>query len=126
MLRVIWLVLLTVGIGAAQAVEPGGTDIGVDEVRDLGQLNGQALACRQFEASRTAKALLIRHAPKTRTYGALFESATNAAFVAQAKDPGGCPSEIEVGAGLSELSARLEQVFPGGMAPAPASTGPDP
>ena len=126
MLRVIWLVLLTAGIGTAQAAESGGTDIGADEVRDLGQLNGQALACRQFEASKTAKALLIHRAPKTRTYGALFESATNAAFVTQAKDPGGCPSELAVGARLSELAARLEQVFPGATAPAPAATGPGP
>ena len=105
------------------AEAPGGTDI-----LALGAVNGQALACRYFEASKTAKALMTRFAPKTRRYRALFESSTNAAFAAQVADAGGCPGELAVGVRLSELAAALEQVFaaPAAIPVEPVTTRPEP
>ena len=44
-------------------------------IRELGQINGQALACGQMAVAGQAKALMIRHAPKTRRYGGIFEEA---------------------------------------------------
>jgi hypothetical protein len=98
--------------------------LGEREIEALGRANGHALACRYFEASRTAKALMTRFAPKTRRYGALFESSTNAAFAAQVADTGGCPSELALGMQLTKLAAALEPIFE--ATEAPSTTGPNP
>jgi hypothetical protein len=104
--------LLLVSTALAFADSSEETDLGVAEVQTLGALNGQALACRQYMVSKEAKALMIRHAPKTRRYGALFEMATNAAFVAGAKDGAPCPTEADLVARLAESAAALQAVFP--------------
>jgi hypothetical protein len=114
-----WIVGAMMWLGLALGIGLAADVLGAEEasvrratVQALGTANGQALACRYFDASKTAKALLLRHAPKTRTYGALFESATNAAFVAQTQSPETCPSEMGLGARLAELAGELEDVFP--------------
>jgi len=104
--------LLLVSTGLAFADSSESNDIGVAEVQSLGALNGQALACRQYLVSKEAKALMIRHAPKTRRYGAIFEMATNAAFVAGAREGAPCPTEADLVARLAESAAALQAVFP--------------
>jgi hypothetical protein len=104
--------LLLVSTGLAFADSSESTDIGIAEVQALGALNGQALACRQYMVSKEAKALMIRHTPKTRRYGALFETATNAAFVAGAGEGAPCPTEADLVARLAESAAALQAVFP--------------
>lgn len=82
-------------------------------IADLGQLNGQALACEQVAIASAAKQLAIRHAPKTRAYGETFEEHTNTAFLAQGKkgqDP--CPAASAFSARLDELSVRLQSLLP--------------
>ncbi len=85
---------------------------GLAAIQDLGRVNGQALACSEMAASGQAKALMIRHAPKTRRYGELFEEATNAAFLAQGKAQDVCPKPVEFSARLSELAGRLAATLP--------------
>lgn len=85
---------------------------GQTAIRDLGRINGLSLACRQTAAAGEAKALMIRHAPKTRRYGELFEEATNAAFLEQSKDIEPCPQPAQLAARLAELSTRLQAVLP--------------
>jgi hypothetical protein len=104
--------LLLVSTGLAFADPSESTDIGVAEVRTLGALNGQALACRQYSASNEAKAMMILYAPKPRRYGALFETATNAAFVAAANDGAPCPTEADLVGRLAESATALKAVFP--------------
>jgi hypothetical protein len=104
--------LLLVATGLAFADPNESIDIGVTEVKTLGSLNGTALACRQYAASNEAKAMMIRYAPKTRRYGALFETATNAAFVAAAKDGAPCPTEADLFGLLAESETALQAVFP--------------
>jgi hypothetical protein len=104
--------MLLVSTGLALADPSESTEIGVSEVQALGTLNGQALACRQYPASNEAKALMIRYAPKTRRYGTLFESATNTAFVAAAKEAVPCPTEADLVARLAESATALQAVFP--------------
>lgn len=87
-------------------------DAGLSALQDLGQLNGQALACSQMAVSGKAKSLMIRHAPKTRRYGEVFEEATNAAFLEQGKIEGGCPTATVFTARLSVLTARLQASLP--------------
>jgi hypothetical protein len=104
--------LLLVATGLAFADPNESIDIGVTEVKTLGSLNGTALACRQYAASNEAKAMMIRYAPKTRRYGALFETATNAAFVAGSRDGAPCPTEADLLARLTESATALKAVFP--------------
>lgn len=84
--------LLLVSTGLVFADPTESTEIGSAEVRTLEALNGQALSCRQFAAAGEAKALIIRYAPKTRRYGTLFETATNAAFLAATREGAPCPT----------------------------------
>ncbi|RKT44860.1 hypothetical protein [Thiocapsa rosea] len=116
--------LLLVLTGLAFADPTGSTEIGFAEVQTLGSLNGQALACRQFDASTEAKALMIGYAPKTRRYGILFETATNAAFLAATKDGAPCPTETDLEARLTESAAALKAVFPEQANPVPSETQP--
>ena len=136
--RSIWLVLL-LGLISISLASPGVADtpdvpppqeapgalLGATEVEALGQLNGQALGCRYFTTSKTAKALMMRFVPKTRAYGALFESVTNAAFVAQTKAGTPCPNEAALGMRLPELATALEQRFAGQGATSDAAGVPD-
>lgn len=92
------------------AAEP--QDAGLSALQDLGLLNGQALACSQMAVSGKAKALMIRHAPKTRRYGEVFEEATNAAFLEQGKIANGCPTATVFAGRLSVLTARLQASLP--------------
>jgi hypothetical protein len=114
--------LVTAPVGGdlmAQPIAP--TAVGAAEVEALGALNGQALACRSFSTSETAKALMTRYAPKTRLYGVLFESATNAGFKAQTKAAEGCPSDMTLGDRLLRLESQLRLVFPSEAEPVTAA-----
>jgi hypothetical protein len=111
-----WILLMSLlgGLSAAHAEPPkaNSLDLGVAEVEALGTQNGYALACRDFAASKAVKDLVIRLVPKTRRFGIVFESATNAAFLSQTQSGDACPSEVERSARLTELEARVRQVFP--------------
>lgn len=100
--------LLLSGVAVAQTE----AEVGLAEIQDLGRINGQALACSQMSAAGQAKAMMLRHAPKTRRYGEIYEEATNAAFLAQGKDAAGCPSEVEFSGRLYALSSRLQRALP--------------
>ena len=100
------LVLITAPVVAADS------DAGILAIQDMGRVNGQALACGDRATAGNAKALMIRHAPKTRRYGEVFEEATNAAFLAQGKDQDSCPKPVEFAARLAELSGRLQLNLP--------------
>ena len=56
------------------------------EVKAMGRLNGQALACSRSESVARIKALMIKLTPKSRLYGAEFEAATNESFLAQTRN----------------------------------------
>ena len=116
-IRALWLMS---GLAPALAgpAEANPLDLGVAEVEALGTLNGQALACGDFAGSKAAKDLVIRLVPKTRRFGVLFESATNAAFLAQGRSGGPCPSEAERSARLTALETQVRGVFPPGADPA--------
>lgn len=86
-------------------------DAGMADLSDLGRLNGQALACGQMQAVGEAKALMIKHAPKTRRYGEVFEEATNSGFLAQGK-AATCPSPAELAERMGRLATRLQATLP--------------
>lgn len=118
------LMLCALGPALAEPPETNPLDLGVAEVEALGTLNGLALACRDFAGSKAVKDLVIRLVPKTRRFGIVFESATNAAFLAQSQSREACPSEVERSARLSELEARVRQLFPSQTEPQPEEAKP--
>ncbi|RIX42541.1 MAG: hypothetical protein D3M94_18600 [Rhodocyclales bacterium GT-UBC] len=103
------LIVLLLCAGNALAETPLS---GLEEIQDLGRINGEALACSQMGVSNQAKAMMIRHAPKTRSYGEVFESATSTAFLAQGEASLACPKEVEFSARLYAVGNRLQRVLP--------------
>lgn len=99
------------------------TEAGLAIIGDLGQLNGQALACGQTGAVAEAKTLVIQHAPKTRRYGEIFEEQTNAAFLSQGKGQQVCPTAADFAARLQSLSRRLQTALPVPQVATPQDTG---
>lgn len=61
----------------AQSATPG-----APEVRALGLLNGEALACKQMALVDRVRTRIINEAPKTREIGEIFEAATTERFLA--------------------------------------------
>lgn len=83
MLRNSFLLLAFVaGIAAA--------DPGLDAVKALGQLNGEALACQQMALVDRVRTRIVNEAPKTREIGEAFETATNERFLAMGNDTASC------------------------------------
>lgn len=108
MKRLTLLAALSLLAGPATATP----DAGLAAITDVGQLNGQALACGEMAVAAEAKKLVIRHAPKTRRYGQLFEEETNAAFLSQGKGPDPCPTATAFSDRLGELAKRLQVLLP--------------
>ena len=88
-------------------------DAGLAEVRGLGHLNGEALACSYREAAARIKSLVIKHAPKSRRYGEAFEAATNEAFLGKFKKGQEACSDVGVmSSQVDELATRLQAAVP--------------
>ncbi len=97
------------------ALPAGATELadnGLAEIRELGSLNGQALACAQKEAAARIKRLMIDFAPKVRNYGAVFEEATNQAFLTQTQDQAGCQSDAILTFQAEAVVKRLQVAIP--------------
>lgn len=107
--QLVALAMLMAGSAVAAAeVEPAG----VAEVRELGRINGLALACSQGEAAARIKNILIQHAPKTRRYGEAFEQATQEAFLSQGEKPVACRDGAAYVVEAEVLSLRLQAAVP--------------
>jgi hypothetical protein len=87
-------------------------EAGLVAVRQLGALNGQALACAEKDAAARAKLLMLAHAPKTARFGAAYEEATQEAFLAQTKASGTCPDARAFTGKLNDVAHRLQTALP--------------
>ena len=89
------------------------TDAGLPEVRALGRINGQALACDYAETVSRIKVAMIQHAPKSRRYGAAFEEATHNAFLEQTrKEQTSCPDGPTFNEQVDGATQRLRAAIP--------------
>lgn len=89
------------------------SDIGLAEVRDLGRLNGQALACGYADTATRIKAEMIQHAPKARQYGTAFEETTNESFLAQSRqEQTACPDGPTLNGQVDDAARRLQAALP--------------
>jgi hypothetical protein len=91
---------------AADEVEPG-----LALIKDLGRLNGQALACAHKDTAAWIKVLMLNHAPKTRSHGEAYEAGTQETFAAHARGAP-CPDKAAMTARLEDVTARLKAAFP--------------
>lgn len=109
------LCFLSPALAVHAAASP--TDAGLAEIRDLGRLNGQALACDFAGTAARIKSVMIQHAPKSRRYGAAFEEATNEAFLVQSrKEAATCPDGPTLNGNVETATQSLLTALP----PAPA------
>ncbi len=81
---------------------------------EIGQINGQALACKYSAVSNRAKQLVITQISKTREHGEVFESATQNAFLGMANETS-CPPQAGLTLKLEKaartLGAPLSQIL---------------
>jgi hypothetical protein len=96
----------------ALSASAGAANPGMEEVKSLGQLNGQALACAQNENIRRIKTVMISLAPKTRQYGAAFEQTTHESFIQRTSEPHACSDAPVIALKVESLAARLQELFP--------------
>lgn len=87
-------------------------EAGLAAVRQLGTLNGQALACAAKDAAAHARVLMLAHAPKTSRFGAAYEEATQEGYLAQTRAAGACPEAKILAARIDELAQRLRTALP--------------
>lgn len=112
------IVLYLLGVTLTATAADSAADAGLTEVRELGRLNGQALACSHTQAASRIKAIVIQYAPKSRRYGEAFEVTTNAAFLAHIKNAKAvCQDETSLANQAEILALKLQ-------AAAPATTHP--
>lgn len=96
-----------VSVAGAADTEPG-----MDTIKALGSVNGQALACSEGQVSARAKALMLAHAPKTALYGTAYEEATQAGYLAQTRSASACPDNISLLARINQLALQLAEALP--------------
>ncbi len=96
----------------ATLASPGfAADEGQAAVDAIGRVNGVALACQQPALVSRARNAVINIAPKTRGYGEIFETATNAAYLEQGQGKA-CPDVQTLVNDLGAAEKRLQAAFP--------------
>jgi len=88
------------------AAEPG-VSPSLKNIEQLGEINGQALACGAKELSDRARALMLEFAPRTPECGAAFEQATSRGYLAQVRGGAACPVPGVIALRLEEVATVL-------------------
>jgi len=116
LIRLIILLSLAAPLAASLPALAEDIEAAVAAVRQLGSVNGQALACSEKAAAARAKVLMLAHSPKTARFGAAYEEATQEAFLAQTRASGTCPDAKGLDGKLNDVAQRLQKTLP--IAPA--------
>lgn len=87
--------------------------VGAAEVRALGLLNGEALACGQPALVDRIRSHIVYEAAKTREIGEIFENATNERFLAMGKGEEPCPDARTLAQRIDAGVAALKRAFAG-------------
>jgi protein SCO1/2 len=103
------VLLLGLALGASAHAENAAEADALAAVKELGSLNGLALACRQPALSERAKRLMIDYVPKLREWGEVYETATTTAFLTPS---GACPEAAALRVRIELVAARLGQLLP--------------
>ena len=106
------------GVGLLSLMLFAGTvfaDTGLDAVKALGHLNGEALACKQMALVDRVRTRIVNEAPKTREVGETFEAATTERFLAMGSDQASCTDARNLAERIEQATQALRAAF----APAP-------
>ena len=87
------------------------SEAGHAAIRDLGSLNGVALACKFGDEVSRMKAAVVDNAPKLRSYGLAFDDATNAAFLSFIERGDPCPSRNRFSEQVDAAIDEVARVF---------------
>lgn len=87
-------------------------EAGLAAVRQLGILNGQALACADKDAAAHTRVLMLAHAPKTARFGTAYEEATQEGYLAQTRAAGACPEAKLLAGRIDEVAQGLRRTLP--------------
>ena len=110
--RMIVLLSLAAPLASPLPAIADDADAGLAAVRQLGTLNGQALACAEKDAAAHAKLLMLAHVPKTARFGAAYEEATQESYLAQTRASGTCPETRALAGKLDDVAQRLRTALP--------------
>lgn len=88
-----------------------GTSPGVEQVKALGRLNGEALACKQMPLVDRIRMRIVNEAPKTREIGEIFEAATTERFLAMGSGNAVCTDGRNLAERIEAATEALRAVF---------------
>lgn len=111
-MKLITSLIVALGVGSSAVLAAEEAEAGLAAVRQLGTLNGQALACADKDAATHARLLMLTHAPKTQRFGAAYEEATQESYLAQTRAAGNCPDARTLAGRIDEVSQRLRATLP--------------
>lgn len=103
---------LTLGLSTVLPAVAQDAEAGLAAVRQLGALNGQALACADKDAAAHTRLLMLTHAPKTQRFGAAYEEATQESYLAQTRATTSCPDAKTLAGRIDEVAQRLRTTLP--------------
>ncbi len=103
---------LTLGLSTVLPAVAQDAEAGLAAVRQLGALNGQALACADKDAAAHTRLLMLTHAPKTQRFGAAYEEATQESYLAQTRATSACPDAKALAARIDDVAQRLRTTLP--------------
>jgi hypothetical protein len=86
-------------------------DPGLDAVKTLGHLNGEALACKQMALVDRIRTHIIYEAPKTREIGEAFEAATSERFLAMGSNKSVCSDSRSLAERIESARLALHTAF---------------
>ncbi|MEW6163902.1 MAG: hypothetical protein AB1642_02450 [Pseudomonadota bacterium] len=98
--------MLALTLAQAETATPGAA-----EVRALGLLNGEALACKQMALVDRVRGRIIHEAPKTREIGEIFEAATTERFLAMGQKNESCPDGRALAERIETATQALRAAF---------------
>lgn len=99
-------------------------EAGLQAITELAHVNGLAMACQEMGIAAQAKALMLRHAPKTARFGSAFDEGTHLSFLAQTRSSATCPDEPTLRLQLLALALTLQANLPAGPSNQTATKAP--
>lgn len=107
-----FLVGMLLGVAMAPVMaQSTGASPGIEQIKALGSLNGEALACKQMALVDRIRARIVNEAPKSREIGEIFEAATTERFLAMGSGNAACADGRNLAERIEAATEALRTVF---------------
>lgn len=104
------VVLFAAGLAHASDTDSPAIAGLLDGARELGRVNGLALACGHTQVSNKARAMMVLRSPKTRRFGEAFENASTEAFNEQTAASSACSEPVVLELRLEMTELRMQEL----------------